>query len=134
MENNTNDLFIKATRAKLRFNTGRGQLTTEDLFELTLKDLDRVGQAIIAELKPGSTSLLENPDPKVSAASAENDLRLEIIKFVIATKQEENKAAVAASLNRRQREFLVSLKEKRQIDAMESLTVEEIDAQLAALG
>jgi hypothetical protein len=69
----------------------------------------------------------------VSAASAENDLRLEIVKFVIDTKQTENKAAVAASLNRRQREFLLGLKEKRQIDAMESLTIEEIDAQLAAL-
>jgi hypothetical protein len=56
------------------------------------------------------------------------------VKFVIDTKQTENKAAVTASLNRRQREFLLGLKEKRQIDAMESLTVEEIDAQLAALG
>ena len=136
MENNNhaNELFIKATRTKLRFSTNKGQLSTEDLFDLSLKSLDTVGQLIIAELKPGSSSLLENPDPRVSAASAENELRLEIIKFVIATKQEDNKAALAASLNRRQREFLMSLKEKRQIDAMESLTVEEIDAQLAALG
>lgn len=131
MENN---LFIQAAKSKLRFNTNKGQLTTEDLFDLSLKSLDTVGQVIISELKPGSTSLLENPDPRVSAATAENELRLEIIKFVIETKQTENKAAVAASLNRRQREFLEGLKEKRQIDAMESLTLEEIDAQLAALG
>jgi hypothetical protein len=130
MENN---LFIQAAKSKLRFTTTRGQLTAEDLFDLNLKSLDAIGQAIIAELKPGSSSLLENPDPRVSAVSAENDLRLEIVKFVIDTKQTENKAAVAASLNRRQREFLEGLKEKRQIDAMESLTVEEIDAQLAAL-
>jgi hypothetical protein len=128
-----NDLFIKATRSKLRFNTNKGQLSVEDLFDLSLKSLDTVGQVILSELKPGSTSLLENPDPKVSAASAENELRLELIKFVIATKQDENKAAVAASAARQQRAFLMGLKEKRQIDAMESLTLEEIDAQLAAL-
>ena len=131
MENN---LFIQAAKSKLRFTTTRGQLTVEDLFDLNLKSLDAVGQVIIAELKPGSSSLLENPDPRVSAATTESELRLEIIKFVIETKQTENKAALAASLNRRQREFLEGLKEKRQIDAMESLTIEEINAQLAALG
>lgn len=131
MENN---LFIQAAKSKLRFRTETGHLTVEDLFDLSLQSLNRIGQVIISELKPGSTSLLENPDPRVSAATAENELRLEIIKFVIETKQSENKAAVAASLNRRQREFLEGLKEKRQIDAMESLTLEEIDAQLAALG
>ena len=131
MENN---LFIKAARTKLRFIAETGHLNVEDLFDLSLKSLDAVGQKIIADIKPSGSSLLENPDPKVSAASAENELRLEIIKFVIETKQTENKAAAAASLNRRQREFLEGLKEKRQIDAMESLTLEEIDAQLAALG
>ena len=131
MENN---LFIQAAKSKLRFTTTRGQLVVEDLFDLNLKSLDDVGQFVIAELKPGSSSLLESPDPRVSAATTENELRLEIIKFVIETKQTENKAARAASFNRQQREFLEGLKEKRQIDAMESLTIEEIDAQLAALG
>jgi hypothetical protein len=35
-----NNLFIQAAKSKLRFNTTRGQLTTEDLFDLNLKSLD----------------------------------------------------------------------------------------------
>lgn len=126
--------FAKAANSKLRFSTNKGLLATEDLYDLSLKSLDTLGQAIIAELQPVCSSLLENPDLRVTTATAANELRLEIVKFVISAKETENKAACLAGTTRRQREFLQGLKEKRQIDAMESLTIEEIDAQLAALG
>ena len=129
-----NDLFLAASRRQLRFSTTRGHLTTEDLWQLNLKSLDQLAVGVDAETKPGQKSFLENPDAKADAAEADNLLRLEILKAIIQIKQEENKAAVAESSKRRQKEFLKELLEKKKIGAMESMSAEELQAQLDALG
>lgn len=128
-----NDLFLAASRRQLRFETNRGHITTEDLWTLSLKSLDAIGQSVIAVLKPGTTSLLENPDSKTAEAEADNQLRLEIIKAVISIKQEENKAKLAESAKASQRQFIKELLEKKKIGAMESMSEAELQAQLAAL-
>lgn len=129
-----NDLFLSASRRQLRFATSRGFITTEDLWSLSLKSLDSIGQAVIANLKPGTSSLLENPDTKTTQDEADNQLRLEIIKAVITIKQEENKAKLAESTKAAQKEFIKELLAKKKIGAMESMSEEELQAQLAALG
>ena len=129
-----NDLFLAASRRQLRFETNRGHITTEDLWSLSLKSLDQIGQHVITTLKPGTTSLLENPDSKTTEAEADNQLRLEIIKAVISIKQDENKAKLAESAKASQRQFIKELLEKKKIGAMESMSEAELQAQLAALG
>jgi hypothetical protein len=131
----SNTAFIQASRCQLRFSSTRHQgITTEDLWRLPLKSLDEIGQIVIGSLKQETGSLLENPDPKVNAANVENELRLEIIKAVIAVKQDENKASVAASANLRRKEMLKELLEKKKIGALEEKSIEELQAELAALG
>lgn len=131
----SNQAFIDASRVQLRFNTTRQQgITTEDLWKLTLKSLDEIGQTVIAAIKPGQSSLLSNPDPKVNAVNAENELRLEIIKTVIAHKEAENSAAVSKAANDRRREMLNELLQKKQIGALEEKSIEELKAELATLG
>ena len=132
MSNITNPFAI-AARNKLRFHTSGGSLAAEDLFDLSLKDLDRLAVEIHGGLQENSTSFLENPDRKVSAAQAENELRLEVLKAVIGIKQDENKARLDAAAKAKRREFLKGLQEKKRMDALESLSEEEIAAQLAEL-
>jgi len=133
MENQATLLFT-AIKTKLRFNTSRGQLAPEDLCDLALKDLDTMAVAVDAAItQAGSKSFLENPDRKANAARAENELRLEIIKMIIEDKQTENKAKKAAADLKARREFLEDLKQKKMIDQLEGLSLEEIDAQLLAL-
>ncbi len=135
MSENNNALFIGATRGKLRFATNSGHLSTEDLWDLSLKDLDRIAVNIDSQISPGSRkSFLENPDRKSDEAARENELRLEVLKLVIEVKQAENKQAKEALTAAKQREFLIGLRDKKRIEALESLTEAEIEAQIEALG
>lgn len=127
------DSFIAASRGKLRFESGRGLLTVEDLWDLNLKSLDGIAVAVDEQLTPRSKSFLENPDKKADQEQALNELRLEILKTVIEVKQTENKAARAAADKAKQLEFLKGLREKKQIAALEGLALEDIDAQIAAI-
>ncbi len=129
-----NDLFLAASRRQLRFTTSRGHIATEDLWSLSLQSLNSIGQFVIANLKPGAESLLENPDARATQAEEDEKLRLEIIKAVIKIKQDENKAKLAESTKASQRQFIKELLEKKKIGAMESMSEEELQAQLAALG
>lgn len=127
-------LFLTASRRQLRFATTRGHLATEDLWSLSLKQLDALAVSIDEQVKPGGRkTFLENPDTKASEAEADNTLRLEILKTVIGIKQDENKAALAESGKRRQKEFLKDLLDRKKIGEMEAMTVEQIEAQLKAL-
>ena len=129
-----NEIFLAASRRQLRFATGKGYATVEDLWAFSLKSLDAIGQTVIASLKPSTSPLLENPDTKTTQDEADNQLRLEIIKAIITIKQEENKARLAESTKAAQKEFIKSLLEKKKIGAMESMSERELQAQLTALG
>lgn len=137
MSNSENPLFT-AMKTKLRFPApGRSAqlLAPEDLCDLSLKDLDTMAVAADAAItQSGTKSFLENPDRRATAARAEQELRLEILKMVIDDKQTENKARKQASEIKARREFLEGLKQKKMIDQLEGLSLAEIDAQLAALG
>ena len=132
MENTVNP-FMAASRCQLRFNSDRGSFGVEDLWSLSLKSLDAMAVAIDAVIQPSRKSFLDNPDPKADKAMAENRLRLEVLLQVIATKQDENKAMCAALDKDKQREFLKGLLDKKRIDKLEGLSMEEIEAQLQAL-
>jgi hypothetical protein len=126
--------FLVASRRKLRFVAPNGsQLDIEDLWDLSLKALDAIAVSVDAALAPRSKSFLENPDRKADLEQADNELRLEILKTVITVKQIENKVAREAAAKAKSLDFLKSLREKKQIEALEGLSAEEIEAQIAAI-
>jgi len=132
MSNITNP-FALAARNKLRFATNSGHVAAEDLFDLSLKSLDKIAVGIHSGLQEDSTSFLSNPDRQVSEAQKEQELRLEVLKAVIGIKQDENKEKLDALSKSKRREFLKGLQEKKRMETLESLSEEEIAAQLAEL-
>lgn len=133
MSNNNENMFVEASRSKLRFVTKNGHLTSEDLWDLSLKSLDEIAVRTHEDIQPQGKSFLANPDAKVKKENEENQLRLDILKFVIETKQDENSEKLKRSKNKAQLEFLEDLKAKKKLADLESMTAEEIDAQIAAL-
>lgn len=128
--NNTNDLFIIAARKKFRFESSRGGLLTEDLFDLPLTILDNIAVALDEKIqKAGRKSFIE----KRTASTTDLESQLEIVKFVIETKQAEAEAKKARELKASQREFLVKLREEKQLKKLEGQSLEEIEAQIKAL-
>jgi hypothetical protein len=122
------DTFKRATKAKLRF----GNLTTEDLWDLDLKSLDRIGIAVNSTIESKETTFLSKKSG-TDRAQTEARLKLNVIKEVIETKEAEIDAREAAANKKAQKEFLTGLLEKKKTASLESLSEEEISKKLAEL-
>lgn len=128
-------IFEAALRGKFRFPSPKGELTVENLFDLPLTsrtglDLDSIAKAINAELKKSAE---ESFVEAVSPRNQELFLKLEIVKNIIKSKQDE--AAERRRLADRNLEIerLESLLARKQEAALESLPAEEIEKRLRDL-
>jgi len=128
---NTNELFVLAARKKYRFESGRGSVSVEDLFDLSLAALDNVAVALDEKIqKAGRKSFIA----KLSRSTGDDENRLEIVKFVIETLQAEADARKTRAEKENQKAFLKGLLEKKQLEQLEGLSAEEIQKQLDQLG
>lgn len=131
------NLFLEATRKKYRFQSERGELNVEQLWELPLNskngfNLNAVAITVNSELK----SLTEESFVETSSDPNRAILqgKLDVIKAIIAIRQEENKAAVdkfaADSLKKRLKDAIAAKEEQELLSG----SVDDLKAQLAALG
>jgi hypothetical protein len=130
------NIFELASRTKVRFDTTRGEVMIEQLWDMPLTsktgfDLDSVGQLIVSELELINNRSLVNTSPNPRAG--ELTLKLDLIKHVIAVKQQENAERAAKAERAEKRKKLIDLLDKKQDEAMGALSVDEIKAQLTAL-
>lgn len=131
------NIFEQASKSKLRFNSVRGLLSTENLWDVPLKsntgfDLDTLAKSANATIKAsGEESFVADT---VSAANIEATLQLDILKHIISVKLAAAAAAKTASDRRAERDKLLGLLEKKQDAALEELSPEAIKARLAELG
>lgn len=131
MSTETNNLFIKASRKKLRITTNKGPLSVEDLWDLSLPSLDTIAvQLDDAVQKKGRKSFI-GTQPR---EAEELQLQFDLVKYVIDTKLAEAEAAKTETDRRAQIAFLESLRDKKRIQALEELSEEEISRRLAELG
>ncbi len=127
---NEMNMFEVALRGKYRFPTRVGLVTAEDLFDMSLKQLDATFKTLNSAVNIAKEeSLLEVK----SEADAILDVQIEIIKYVVKSKQEANKARVEAKGNKEKKEYLMSiLKEKENAEVLDK-SPEEIKAMIDAL-
>lgn len=131
------NMFEKASREKLRFISSIGELTTEQLWDLPLTsrserpNLDALARAVYSELKSlEEGSFVEiKPDPRKTAM----ELRLDILKHVIAAKLEAKAAAEKVAENaERKRKLLAALASKEEAE-LTGMSKEQIEAEIAKL-
>ncbi len=125
----TENLFEMATRSKLRFQSTKGKLSVEDLWDLSDKDLDVVYKNLKdQEVKSSEESLLDdaNVDPKLTAA-------IGIVKYIFATKRNE-RLAEKERINKKltQRKYIDALS-KKQDEAIEKMSEAELRAMIDSL-
>lgn len=130
------DIFLRAARAKLRFQSTVGPLTTEDLFDLPISravgnkpSLEAVGNALLQAQREIPEESILSTEP-TNPARAKVNLAIEIVKFVIAVKQHEAATAAARLAKKQEADRL------REIIAARKATetpVEDLEKQLAAL-
>lgn len=130
------DLFERATRAKFRYPSTKGDLNTEQLFDLPLTakndfSLDAVAKGINASLKVANEESFV--EPASNPARGELAAKLDVVKAVIAYKIAENERRRAASDKASQKQFLLDLLDKKRASALGELSIDEIQARLNAL-
>ena len=134
---NTNELFIKATQIKLRFQTGKGALTVEDLWDLPLTsttgkiNLDQL--AINAYSNIDSTPTVSFVSNSKVKAESTDVLRLDILKHIITSKQASNAITLNANNKAEEKRQLLTLLQQAKINALGALSEEELTKRIAAL-
>lgn len=124
-------LFEKATRNKYRFESEKGLLTVEQLWDLTLTAINKIAISINKSLKDlTEESFIDiRPNPKKS----ELQDKLEICKHIIAVKQDENKAAREASEKRAKKDKILSILESKKDERFTKMTEDELIKELESL-
>ncbi len=124
-------MFEQGTRPKLRFQLSKGLCNIEDLWELKLEDLDTIAISLDKELKStsGAVSFIKSR----TNANKTLELKFEIVKRIIEVKLAEKEAKQLAAVKAEKKAKLKELIEKKELTALESKSLEELEAELAAL-
>lgn len=128
----TTNIFEIAARAKIRFASPRfASLATEDLFDLTLTQLDEVAKGINRQInaEKEESFLSQNKN----AVRKDLELKLEIVKSVIETIETEKAATIAAQNKARERQKLIDDLAAAEQREQQAKTPEQLRAELAAL-
>ena len=123
-------MYKKALRTKLRFSTSKGKLTTEDLFDLSLTDLNNIAIALDKKL---SETPRKSFISDIAPDTAEDELRLSILKDVITTKLIEKNNAQEAKAKAAEKAQLAEILHRKKNQALENLSIEELEAKLKEL-
>lgn len=123
------NMFEQATRLKLRFKSINGNISTEDLWDLPLSQLDDIAKGLRKELRDTEDSFIEE-----KKSNAQLELRFEVVKHVITTKLAERDAKAKAKEVAARRQVLLEALEGKQQEALKNMSVEDIQKELATLG
>lgn len=123
------NIYKQAAATKLRFTTPVGTCSVEDLFDLSLEQLDKTGMALRDEIeKTKSGSLLAE-----KRVSPKTKLAYDLVVDVITTRQEEAAAAEERVLKAQKRARLQELIAKKKEAELEQKDVDELEEMLNEL-
>jgi hypothetical protein len=136
----TDTMFEQASRFKLRFDSPKGLLTTEDLWDLPLTSpsgnrahLDAIAMSLYRQTRDAAEVVsFVNPTAE-SREKSELELRLAIVKHVIDVKLAERDALQAAAERRDKKQRLLELIARKQDEELSSKPIEELQALVNSL-
>lgn len=116
------NLFEAAARGKYRFPF-HGNISCEDLWDLSVENLDLVYQTLEAQAE-------QQPKKSLLATSSKTNLilaqKIEIVKHIVSTKLAEAEARKQAAADKEHRQKIMALIEQKNDEALRSLPVEEL--------
>ena len=121
------DLFKVANKKKYRFNY-KGVISVEDLWDLSVEELDKIYKSLKSKQKDASEeSLLQT----VSKEDKELLNKIEIIKIIVADKLAAKERAQKAASQRAQNQRILEIMADKQDAALKEKSIEELQAMLA---
>ena len=123
------NIFELASRMKLRFSY-KGMLSVEDLWDLTVQELDRIFKLLNAKLKVcKEESLLGSK----SSENTELDLQVAIVRYIVEVKLAEAAARKMEAEKIAKRQKILAILAEKQEGVLASKTEEELTKMLEDL-
>ncbi len=119
--------FREASRQKLRVETNKGLLAVEQLWDLSLTDLDQLAVRLEAEYKEsGKKSFLVSGSKK----DKKTKLTFDIVIEILTTKVDEAEVSKNAGAIKQNNEKIMALIADKQEDSLKNMSVEELKTML----
>lgn len=124
---NANELFIIATRKRYRFPY-KGLISVEDLWSLSLNDLDGVYKTLNKSIKSADEPGLldENKVDEVTQNA------IEIVKYIFSVKKTEAENRKLEAENAAKRKRILEIIARKQDEALNNMSEEELQKMLNA--
>lgn len=119
------ELFKLAAKEKYRFPF-RGNISVEDLFDLTTSQLDVVYKELKSKVKESSDSLLK----EVSTEDKELKNKIEIVKTIFEDKKTEAVQKEQALAEKQRKERIKELIAQKKDQDLVDKSIEELEAML----
>ena len=129
-------MFESATRLKVRFETIKGMITVEDLWDIPLTSrttgfsLDDIAKNLNKQVKESAE---ESFVVKKSTKNETLELKFEIIKYIIKKRLEEREAVNNELAKATQKEKLLQLLSEKKDENLKNKSVEEIEQMIKEL-
>ena len=119
--------FKLASQQKLRYQTSRGSLSTEQLWDLSLDELDALAVSLETEHKQsGKKSFLVKTTTKDRAAK----LRFDVVLDVLNTKVEEAQAANEAAEIKEHNKKIIQLISEKKDESLKGKSIKQLEGML----
>lgn len=123
---NTEKMFEIAVRNKFRFPY-KGLVNTEDLFDLSVRELDIVFKTLNAQAK-------QSQEESLLATKTKDDeilsIQIAIVKHIVSVKLAEQEAREKAVAKREQKQKIMEIIAAKQDESLHNASVEELQAML----
>lgn len=123
------NIFEVAVRNRMRF-AHKGSLSVEDLWDLSVKELDEIYKKLKAESKK------ENEDSLLATKTVENEtleIKIEIVKHIVQVKLDEAEASKNAKLLKERKQQLLAIKAEKESEELRGKSAEEIQKMIDEL-
>lgn len=125
-------MFEYAVKNKLRFPY-KGQISAEDLYDLTRTALDGVYKTLIAQRKTEESE--ESLMTSVTKTKEQEDLdaKIAIVKYVFGVKTQEALARQEEKDRKDKKQKLMAIKSEKEDEAIRNMSAEEIQKMIDEL-
>lgn len=130
----TGILFEMASQFKFRYPY-KGMITTEDLWDLSMSQLDTVYKALNKELnvtQEDGLIVTKSADEGVKANELRN--KLEIVKYIFNAKQQAAELQRMAAENAAKKQHILGILAQKKENALQNMSEEELTQMLNELG
>ncbi len=124
------NLFELASRKQFRYKLTNGTINTEDLWELSLESLDKLAKGLNKEIKESSEESFIKTRTNTNKVL---EAKFELVKYVISVKLKEAEDKELKAEKEAKKAKLLELIGRKEIQALESKSVEELMAELQTL-